>query len=87
MEASPLPLDRVVDAVGALWAQVPHHSVSLTGGEPLLQGVRAEQLVERFDSRGWPVMLETNGTLVPPLRRLLLAVPLSGGTLFPHTAP
>jgi organic radical activating enzyme len=70
VEASPLPLDRVVDAVGALWAQVPHHSVSLTGGEPLLQGVRAEQLVERFDSRGWPVMLETNGTLVPPLRRL-----------------
>jgi organic radical activating enzyme len=70
VEASPLPLDRVVEAVGALWAQVPHHSVSLTGGEPLVQGTRVEQLVERLDDRGWPVMLETNGTLVPPLRRI-----------------
>jgi hypothetical protein len=24
--------------------------------------------------------------LVPPLRRLLLAVPLRGGTLFPHSS-
>jgi organic radical activating enzyme len=70
VEASPLPLDRVVGAVGDLWAQVPHHSISLTGGEPLLQGARVEELVARFDDRGWPVMLETNGTLVPPLRRL-----------------
>ncbi len=70
VEPSPLPLDRVVDAVGSLWAQLPHHSISLTGGEPLLQGTRVEELVGRFDRRGWPVMLETNGTLVPPLRRL-----------------
>ena len=70
MEASPLPVDRVVDAVGRLWAQVPHHSISLTGGEPLLQGARVEELVARLDDMGWPVMLETNGTLVPPLRRI-----------------
>ena len=70
VEASPLALDRVVDAVEALWGQVPHHSISLTGGEPLLQGVRVERLVERFAARDWPVMLETNGTLVPALKRL-----------------
>jgi organic radical activating enzyme len=70
VEASPLPVDRVVDAVGRLWAQVPHHSISLTGGEPLLQGARVEELVARLDDMGWPVMLETNGTLVPPLRRI-----------------
>jgi len=70
VEASPLGFDRVVDAVGLLWGQLPHHSISLTGGEPLLQGTRVERLVERFASHGWPVMLETNGTLLPPLRRV-----------------
>jgi 7-carboxy-7-deazaguanine synthase len=69
-EASPLAIDRVVEAVEALWTHVPHHSISLTGGEPLLQGSRVEQLVAAFARHGWPVMLETNGTLVPPLRRI-----------------
>lgn len=67
--SSPLPIDDVVDAVDVLWRQVPHHSISLTGGEPLLQGIRVERLLQRLDARGWPVMLETNGTLIPPLRR------------------
>lgn len=71
IEASPLAIDRVVEAVSALWGQVPHHSISLTGGEPLLQGTRVEILVKRFAERGWPVMLETNGTLVPPLRKVI----------------
>ena len=70
VEASPLRIDRGVEAVGRLWGQVPHHSISLTGGEPLLQGSRVERLVEHFASQGWPVMLETNGTLLPPLRRI-----------------
>ena len=70
VEPSPLAIDRVVDAVGRLWAHVPHHSVSLTGGEPLLQGARVERLVGALADRGWPVMLETNGTLVPPMRAL-----------------
>ena len=69
-ETSPLAIDRVVDAVGRLWDQVPHHSVSLTGGEPLLQGTRVERLARELTDRGWPVMLETNGTLVPPMRKL-----------------
>jgi 7-carboxy-7-deazaguanine synthase len=68
--SSPLAFDAVVDAVATLWAQVPHHSISLTGGEPLLQGARMERLVDAFAARGWPIMLETNGTLVPPLKRL-----------------
>lgn len=72
--SSPLAIDRVVDSVGRLWGQVPHHSISVTGGEPLLQGTRAERLVEAFAHRGWPVMLETNGTLVAPMRRLAGAV-------------
>jgi 7-carboxy-7-deazaguanine synthase len=70
MVSSPLPIDQVVEAVALLWAQVPHHSISLTGGEPLLQGTRVERLVAEFAARGWPVMLETNGTLLAPLRKL-----------------
>ena len=70
VEASPLTIDRAVEAVARLWDQLPHHSISLTGGEPLLQGARVARLVERLDAHGWPIMLETNGTLVPPLRRL-----------------
>jgi len=68
--SSPLTIDRVVGAVGRLWEQVPHHSISLTGGEPLLQGPRTERLAGALADRGWPVMLETNGTLSPPMRRL-----------------
>jgi 7-carboxy-7-deazaguanine synthase len=70
VESSPLAIDRVVEAVATLWDQVPHHSISLTGGEPLLQGDRVVQLAGRMAANGWPVMLETNGTLVPPLARL-----------------
>jgi 7-carboxy-7-deazaguanine synthase len=69
--SSPLAMKHVVDAVARLWEQVPHHSISLTGGEPLLQGSRVERLVAEFGARGWPLMLETNGMLVPPMRRLV----------------
>ena len=67
---SPLAIDEVVGAVDRLWDQVPHHSVSLTGGEPLLQGSRVERLVGELAARGRPVMVETNGTLLPPMRKL-----------------
>jgi 7-carboxy-7-deazaguanine synthase len=68
--SSPLALADLVSSVGRLWDQVPHHSVSLTGGEPLLQGRRTVRLAGALADRGWPVMLETNGTLVPPMRAL-----------------
>jgi 7-carboxy-7-deazaguanine synthase len=68
---SPLPIASVVRAVDALWRQFPHHSISLTGGEPLLQSRRVVALAEQMAERGWPVMLETNGTLTPALTRAL----------------
>ena len=71
---SPLSIDHVVEAVGRLWGQVPHHSISLTGGEPLLQGARVGTLVDALVARGWPVMVETTGTLVPQMRKLAGAV-------------
>jgi len=68
---SPLAVAELVDAAAVLWEQVPHHSISLTGGEPLLQAPKVHTLLHELAGRGWPVMLETNGMLVPVLRRVL----------------
>jgi organic radical activating enzyme len=62
---NPITVDRVIEAFGAL--DVPpglHHSVSLTGGEPLVQAEFIAALLPRLT---WPVMLETNGTLTDRL--------------------
>ena len=69
--ASPLPVRAVVAMVGHLWDALPHHSVSLTGGEPLLQADRAVELARLLAEDGRPVMLETNGTLIGALGRAL----------------
>jgi organic radical activating enzyme len=69
--SSPLPISVVAGAVDELWRLLPHHSISLTGGEPLLQSRRVVELAQRLESGGRPLMLETNGTLVPALRAVL----------------
>ncbi len=47
------------------------HSVSLTGGEPLLQVNFLEKLVPRLKKLGLKMYLETNGTLPQELRRIV----------------
>lgn len=69
--ASPLAMDALVAAVDRLWSWLPHHSVSLTGGEPLLQSSRVTVLARALATGNRPVMLETNGTLVTALERIL----------------
>ncbi len=68
--ASPVPVATVVDAVDILWRALPHHSASLTGGEPLMQMGRTVELAAALHARSIPVMAETNGTLVGALERL-----------------
>ncbi len=68
---SPLPISTLADAVERLCELLPHHSVSLTGGEPLMQARRVTELARRLAGGGRAVMLETNGTLVPALQRVL----------------
>ena len=68
---SPLPIDSLVSSVRELWRRLPHHSVSLTGGEPLMQSGPVVELTRQLASAGMGVMLETNGTLVAPLGRTL----------------
>jgi len=47
------------------------HSVSLTGGEPLLQADFIEQLLPELKKRNWPVHLETNGVLPKALAQII----------------
>jgi 7-carboxy-7-deazaguanine synthase len=68
---SPLLLDDVVEAVDRLWCALPHHSVSLTGGEPLMQSQGLERLLPLLAARGHRVMVETNGVLIAGLARTL----------------
>ena len=67
--SSPLPIDAVGRAVDQLWRGVRHHSVSVTGGEPLAQSGRLADLLSLME--GKRVHLETNGTLVAGLRRVI----------------
>jgi len=53
-------------------AEGPHHSVSLTGGEPLLAETRfLEELLKALKKAGFKVYLESNGTLPEALRPVL----------------
>lgn len=68
--ANPSSVDEVLEAVLHL-AQVPHHSVSLTGGEPLLHARFLKQLLPRLHEAGLPTYLETNGLLPEHLERVV----------------
>lgn len=74
--SSPLAGTEVAGAVDRLWRALPHHSVSITGGEPLFQADRLAGLLAILEERQQPVMLETNGTLVGGLGRVLDGVML-----------
>lgn len=67
---NPAPLEAVLDAVLGL-ARVPHHSVSVTGGEPLLHARFLERLLPELNAGGLPSYLETNGLLPKHLERVV----------------
>ncbi len=47
----------------------PHHSISLTGGEPLLRAEYLEKLLPRLKKK-FRIYLETNGTLPEDLKKI-----------------
>src|SRR5580704_13952779 len=55
--ASPLPIPEAATAIDRLWTALPHHSVTLTGGEPLFQGERLSELAAELTSRGHQMFL------------------------------
>jgi len=71
--ANPLTLEYVSKAVARLARPQPglHHSVALTGGEPLLHSDFLLQLLPTLGDFGLKAYLETNGTLAEELIRVL----------------
>lgn len=65
--ANPVKVAALALAVNQMLRQ-PHHSVSLTGGEPLCQAEALQQLAAQINGR---VYLETNGTLPQALKQVL----------------
>ena len=70
--SNPMPVEDVVDAV-ALLCRSSHHSISITGGEPLLQPT-AIRALSNLRSTQAKIFLETNGTLPEVLKEVIDAV-------------
>jgi 7-carboxy-7-deazaguanine synthase len=64
---NPLPPDKLAQHINGLLT-VRHHSISLTGGEPLCQAQAIAQLAPKLLA---PVYLETNGVLYEQLAEVL----------------
>jgi len=60
-------LNRIEDLSGTN----VHHSISLTGGEPLLQTDFLKEFLPQAKDKGFRVYLETNGTLPYKLKQVL----------------
>ncbi|WP_027718338.1 7-carboxy-7-deazaguanine synthase QueE [Desulfovirgula thermocuniculi] len=67
---NPLTVQEVVKRVKALSPHL-HHSLSLTGGEPLLHATFLAELLPRLPKTREGIYLETNGTLPEQLEPLL----------------
>lgn len=59
---NPLSVDDVIGYVGEMWLP-GHHSVTVTGGEPLVQADFLRSLLPELTSDGHSIYLETNSTL------------------------
>ena len=58
---NPLSVEEVREAIGRLWKQ-GYHSISITGGEPLVQADFLLQLLPALRNDGHEIYLETNAT-------------------------
>jgi organic radical activating enzyme len=61
VEVRKVPIAQIVEQLAAMDPEI----VVVTGGEPLLQQRSLVPLLEACTARGWPVEVETNGTLAP----------------------
>lgn len=70
---NPLSPVEAMDILNQLHAR-KHHSISLTGGEPLMSVSFLKELLPLIKDNGLPVYLETNGTLPDNLREIISQV-------------
>ncbi len=67
-----LSKDEVIKRILSLRKKYPNtHSVSLTGGEPLLHSKFLAGILPELKKRGFKVYLETNGTLCDNLKEII----------------
>ena len=71
---NPVTAEKAVEIVKKFCAEVPTHSVSFTGGEPLLHGEFIFAVAEMLKNTNLKIFLETNGTLYKELEKILSAV-------------
>jgi organic radical activating enzyme len=77
--ANPVALDDLVSWVVRLdEPRGLHHSVSLTGGEPLLHAEAIRVIAPPLRERGLKLYLETNGHLVAELERVIDLIDIVG---------
>src|SRR5262245_39851096 len=67
-----MSLSQVLHEIGRLEKDKgPHHSISLTGGEPLFYTPFLENLLPKLKEKRYGTYLETNGTLPRELDRVM----------------
>lgn len=70
---NPVSWDELMPYI-AFRLQQPHHSISITGGEPLLHTAAIKELSRLIMPYKLPLFLETNGTLPEALAQVIDAV-------------
>lgn len=70
-EGRPCGVDELIAEIRILENEKgPHHSISFTGGEPLLESEFLEALLPELKNTGFKIHLETNGVLHDEYRKL-----------------
>ena len=67
---NPVEVSQAVEIIKNLSAAVPIHSVSFTGGEPLLHWKFIGEVARQLKNSGLKIFLETNGILVNELEKI-----------------
>lgn len=80
---NPVSGENAADHIKRLLDAAPHHSVSFTGGEPLLHADFIAAVAQRIFAR---IFLETNGTLVDELKKVLPYVDIVSMDVKPPSA-
>jgi 7-carboxy-7-deazaguanine synthase len=68
---NPMTADTLLSCIDGLLQDYPHHSISLTGGEPLLYPEFTAALFGRLRALGYLTYLESSGTQPKRLARVL----------------
>ncbi len=73
-EKNPLDAAQVAEIIKSFCGEVPTHSVSFTGGEPLLHWQFIGEVSSAIKNLGVKIFLETNGTLYNEFEKISGAV-------------